>query len=422
MEPNFSVSDFDALLQKKNALNNFCFLSSNGFAAQKGLNLNRYNFLSAMGSMDEVKTNKNSLSALQLFLNKHKNKWVFGFLSYDVKNEIEKLASKNTDNLKFPAIHFFVPHIVFISQNNKVKIINQSNGDKLFPKYKTTKMYLPNSRAGIKLKSRFTKQQYVAGVNKIKKHIQRGNVYEVTFSQEFYCANTIINPFETFVKLCSTSPAPMSCFYKTNNNFLISSSPERFLCRHGNTIYSQPVKGTMPRGKTKKQDEALKNKLIASEKERAENAMIVDLVRNDLSRIAKKGSVNVNELFGVYTFSKVHQLISTISCKADKSVNFTDIMKATFPMGSMTGAPKISAMKLIDTFEKSKRGLFSGCVGYIAPNGDFDFNVVIRSILYNAEKKYVSVYAGGAITALSDAEKEYEESLLKAHALLDVLK
>ena len=428
-EQNFSTADFEKMLSEESKFNNFCFLNSNGFNKLDTLNLSRYNFLAGIDSMDEISlthdpysNERETLTTLQNFLNIHKSKWKFGFISYDAKNEIEKLPSGNFDGLQFPCIHFFVPHYVLLSQNEEVKVINQKNSEAENLQLSEIGLKLKQEqKKSVILKSRFSNQEYLKAVSQLKKHIQRGDIYEITFAQEFFNNNAEIFPFDTYIKLNTQTPAPMSCFYKSKQNYLISSSPERFLCKHGNKIYSQPIKGTIKRGNTKEEDEQLKNLLLNSEKERAENVMIVDLVRNDLSRIAKQGSVKVEELFGLYSFSKVHQLISTVSCELDETKNFTDIIRATFPMGSMTGAPKISAMQLIEQFEKTKRGLFSGCVGYIAPDGDFDFNVVIRSILYNAEKKYVSVQAGGAITSLSDAEEEFDESILKAKAMVEVL-
>lgn len=278
-----------------------------------------------------------------------------------------------------------------------------------------------NASASVALTPRFSNDDYKQAVEKLKEQLQQGNIYEVTFCQEFYNDSANINPFETYIKLNANTRAPMSCFYKKENQFIISSSPERFMCRRENKIYSQPIKGTAPRSSSREEDEWLKDNLQNSEKERAENMMIVDLVRNDLSRIAQPGTVDVNELLGVYTFKTVHQLISTVSCEVAPTISFSEIMRAAFPMGSMTGAPKISAMTLIDEHEKTNRGLFSGSVGYIDPAGDFDFNVIIRTILYNAKRNYVSVQTGGAITIQSDPDAEYEECMLKAKAMMDVL-
>ena len=224
------------------------------------------------------------------------------------------------------------------------------------------------------------------------------------------------------MRLNEISPTPFSCYYKQQDKYLISASPERFLKKVKDKIISQPIKGTIKRGLDKNEDSLLRDKLYNDPKERAENVMIVDLVRNDLSRTAKKGSVKVDELFGIYEFSQVFQMISTITSKVEDDTNIIDIIKNAFPMGSMTGAPKVRAMELIEEFEKSKRGLYSGSVGFITPNNDFDFNVIIRSILYNQSRNYVSFTVGGAITSLADPEKEHEECMLKAEAMITVLK
>jgi para-aminobenzoate synthetase component 1 len=204
--------------------------------------------------------------------------------------------------------------------------------------------------------------------------------------------------------------------------FLLSASPERFIKKVGKKIISQPIKGTARRGANEEEDKQIKHHLFNDPKERAENIMIVDLVRNDLSRTADKGSVIVEELCGIYTFPQVHQMISTVVSELREDVHFIEAIRQCFPMGSMTGAPKVRAMKLIEKYESTKRGLFSGAVGYITPEGDFDFNVVIRSILYNARNHYLSFMVGGAITMQAEAEKEYEECMLKAKAIMRVLK
>jgi len=252
-------------------------------------------------------------------------------------------------------------------------------------------------------------------------HIHRGDIYEANFCQEFYSENSTINPVEVYQHLNEISKPPFATFLKLKDKYLLSASPERYLKKDGNNMISQPIKGTEKRAKSKEEDANLISELEKNPKERAENIMIVDLVRNDLSRSAIKGSVKVEELCKVYTFEQVHQLVSTVSCKVKNNVHPVDIIKDTFPMGSMTGAPKISAMKIMEKLEETKRGLYSGAVGYFTPEGDFDFNVIIRSILYNSTEKYVSYSVGGAITAQSIPEKEYEECLLKAKAMKQVL-
>jgi len=354
-----------------------------------------------------------------------KNNWKVGFISYDYKNNIEQLTSNGIDDIGFPDEFFFTPQLIIeigesgleISYDSKV--YNETDLRILFADLdkRQKKNYQTNA---VVISPRITKEQYVRNVSKLKEHIKQGDVYEVNYCQEFFANQTEINPIDTYFKLNKKSPTPFSCFVKFNENYLLCASPERFINKIGNKICSQPIKGTIKRGATLEEDEQLKIQLQNDPKERSENIMIVDLVRNDLAKIASRNSVNVDELCKIYTFPQVHQMISTISAELKKEADFKQIIHALFPMGSMTGAPKIRAMELIEQYETSKRGLYSGTVGFIKPNGDFDFNVVIRSILYNSSSKNISYFVGGAITSLSVPEKEYEECLLKAKAMSDV--
>jgi para-aminobenzoate synthetase component 1 len=251
-------------------------------------------------------------------------------------------------------------------------------------------------------------------------YINKGDIYEANFCMEFF-AEGEINPISKFQRLNEISKPPFAVYFKNNKHFLLSASPERYLKKEGIKIISQPIKGTAKRFLDAKADEIAKQKLALDLKERSENIMITDLVRNDLSRTAQKGSVQVEELCGIYSFLQVHQMISTVTSLIDNQYSVIEVIKNSYPMGSMTGAPKISAMKIIEELEETKRGLYSGAVGYFTPNGDFDFNVVIRSILYNQENQYISFSVGSAITSLSVPENEYEECLLKANAMLNVL-
>ncbi len=354
------------------------------------------------------------------------NNWKIGFVSYDYKNSIEQLTSQGIDDIGFPEEFFFTPQLIIefseleleISYNNQVyneaaliHLLNNLNLQQLEDKQVTS----------IKILPRITKDEYLQHVSKLKEHIQQGDIYEVNYCQEFYAHQVQLNPTNTYFKLNKKSPTPFSCFVKFNDKYLLCASPERFMSKTGNKLISQPIKGTIKRGATIVEDEVLKQQLKNDPKERSENIMIVDLVRNDLAKIAQRNSVKVDELCEIYTFPQVHQMISTISAELKKEVDFKQIIHALFPMGSMTGAPKIRAMELIEHYETSKRGLYSGTVGFIKPNGDFDFNVVIRSILYNASSKNLSYFVGGAITSLSVPEKEYEECLLKAKAINEVL-
>ena len=352
--------------------------------------------------------------------------WKFGFISYDYKNNIESLSSTNFDGVRFPLEQFFTPEILFKIGRNSVEVLFQES---IYTKEKVVEIIneVESTSLGIKdfgaiqMKPRISKEKYLRHIKSLKQHIQKGNIYEVNYCQEYYSEDVVINPSDIYIKLNRKSPTPFSCFVKSNDKYLMSSSPERFLKKEGKKIISQPIKGTIKRGESDREDEELKETLFNDAKERSENIMIVDLVRNDLSKIGKKDSVVVDELCGIYTFPQVHQMISTVSGEIKSGIEFEDIINATFPMGSMTGAPKVRAMELIEEYEEMKRGLYSGTVGYIDCDGNFDLNVVIRSILYNQEDNYLSFIVGGAITNQSVPEKEYEECLLKAKAILEVL-
>jgi len=352
--------------------------------------------------------------------------WLFGYLTYDLKNDAEALKSNNFDALAFPDLYFFQPKKLFLIKGNQLETrylmaVDDELKNDLLEIEQANNLKKGKQENPIKIKLRTSKDDYFKKVNKVLAHIHRGDIYEANFCQEFYAENTKIEPLETYKKLNAISKPPFASFVKIKNKYVLSASPERYLKKENHKIISQPIKGTAKREKDIVLDNVLKYNLLADEKERSENIMIVDLVRNDLSQTAKKGSVKVEELCKVYSFDQVHQMISTVVSQVEKTVNPIDILKTTFPMGSMTGAPKISAMKIIETLEDAKRGLYSGAIGYITPDNNFDFNVVIRSILYNEAKHYVSYSVGGAITAKSEPLKEYEECLVKAKAMREVL-
>lgn len=352
--------------------------------------------------------------------------WIFGYLTYDLKNAIEDLQSTNFDGLNFPELFFFQPKKIFLIKDNVVEMHYLKMVDDEFETdlkdIAQWSTYNENFKSKkIEIKQRITKNQYLEKVKEILFHLQRGDIYEANFCQEFYAENTVINPLGIYEKLNAISTAPFATFFKNQKYYALSASPERYLKKLDTLVISQPIKGTALRSTDHVMDEQLKDHLKNDLKERSENIMIVDLVRNDLSQTAVKGSVKVEELCEVYTFEQVHQMISTITAVVNAETSPVSIVKTTFPMGSMTGAPKISAMKIIEDLEETKRGLYSGAIGYFSPTGDFDFNVVIRSILYNAQDQYVSFSAGSAITAKSNPLKEYEECLIKAKAMRKVL-
>ena len=388
-----------------------------------------YDVILAVGINKKISCNySNAFDKLKTF-QKNINDYIFGYLSYDLKNDLENLTSKNFDGLKFLDIYFFQPKKLFLIKNNSLELQyiksfeNEMENDLTEIKSEdissSTSSY--NNLNINQIKSRISKKKYTEKLNIILEHIHRGDIYEVNFCQEFYAENSRINPLKVYKKLNKISTPPFAVFLKIKDKYLLSASPERFVKKVGNKIISQPIKGTARRLPNKIEDEKIAEQLYHDPKERAENIMIVDLVRNDLSKTALKGSVKVEELCEVYSFKQVHQLISTVVSKVSDTTNSVEIIKSLFPMGSMTGAPKISAMEIIEQQEETKRGLFSGAVGYFSPNNDFDFNVVIRSVLYNETKKYTSLIVGSAITSQSKIENEYEECLVKAKAMKNAL-
>lgn len=396
------------------------FLDSNSYPQNKS----NYEFLLAVDSFTSIKTDfQNAFEDLNQYQQITKD-WLFGYLSYDLKNDTEGLQSQNFDGLSFPDLYFFQPKKLFLFKENQLEIhyLNMCD-DEIEEDFENIVNFQIDNLAtsnSIQIQQRIPKKIYLEKISKMLEYINNGDIYEANFCMEFF-AKCKINPIDKFQKLNAISKPPFAVFFKNNKHFLLSASPERYLKRDGELIVSQPIKGTSKRFSNSIEDEISKGNLSLDPKERSENIMITDLVRNDLSRTAQKGTVKVEELCGIYSFLQVHHMISTITSKIDSQFSSVDLLKSTFPMGSMTGAPKVSAMKIIEELEETKRGIYSGAIGYFKPNGDFDFNVVIRSILYNQEKEYVSFSVGSAITSLSVPENEYEECMLKANAMLNVL-
>lgn len=394
------------------------FLKSNGYQDE-------YSSIEAILAVDAANifesNYSNAFEKLELFKAKHTNKWMFGFLSYDLKNEIEPLSTSFSNPLDFSDITFFIPKTIIKFYKSSIEI-SADEPQKIFNAIlKSEEREHWETSENINIQKRFTKEEYLNAFDKMMHHIHRGDIYEVNLCQEFYAENISIDPLATYLKLNQISPTPFSNFVKLGDRFILSASPERFLAKRGSTLLSQPIKGTAPRGKSIEEDDLIIEQLRNNPKEIAENVMIVDLVRNDLTRSALPGTVSAERKLEVHSFKQVHQLISTITCTQNPEITDIETIKNTFPPGSMTGAPKISAMKLCDQYENSRRGVYSGALGYFNPNGDFDFNVVIRTILYNHKNSYLSFHTGGAITIDAVAENEYAECLLKASAILQTL-
>lgn len=418
----FTIQDQHSFIQKAQAWgasHDYCsYLTPNELPYLHG----PFPHLLAVGALStlETSTSKNIFSALEAY-HQLKKDWLFGYFSYDLKNEIEALSSNNPDSIGFAPMCFFQPEHILSFEQNSVTIHSTQPVNKVFDIIMEQEIVVDETTSPIPTTARVSREAYIEQVDKIKEDIINGEVYELNYCIEFLGNAPRLNPLVNFQKLNRLSPMPFATFQRYADRYVLCASPERFLKKHGTQLISQPIKGTAGRGTSITEDEQIKSRLFNSEKERAENMMIVDLVRNDLAKSALPGTVRVEELFGIYSYEKVHQMVSTVTAQAKPEISFVDIIKNAFPMGSMTGAPKVRAMELIEQYEVSRRGVYSGATGYITPNGDFDFNVVIRTLLYNQANGNLSFQVGSAITFDAVAEQEYEECLIKAKAILEML-
>lgn len=418
--------DFGAKFSKViSSRDNFVLLNSNNYL---GDSHGEYDLMAGVGIASEMLYDGDEFGRFKDFTSENRD-WQFCLLSYDLKNSIENLSSENFDGIDFPLIKVFKPEVLMLLKD---RLLTVYIAEETYPNSKFMaediihEINILNDdfieeRHDFEVHQRMSRHEYLTQFYKIKKHIAEGDIYEVNLCQEFYVNDYNCNPSQLYQRLCKFSPSPFSAFCRFGEKYIFSSSPERFLKKSANKILSQPMKGTSRRFDDQVLDQKAINELQSSDKERSENIMIVDLVRNDLSKSAVKGTVKVDELCGVYSFKHVHQMISTVSCVVEPNAHPVEIIKNCFPMGSMTGAPKIRAMQIIEDCEHTRRGIYSGAVGYMKPNGDFDFNVVIRSLIYNKSDRYLSIITGGAITSLSVGENEYDETMLKAEALIKVL-
>lgn len=451
-----------------------------------GLPFHSFDGLLAAGAVDTVQAAAgHALDDLRHFADRHQD-WLFGHLAYDLVKETEPFGGsrQGVNAVGFPDLFFFVPEVI-LELKGQVLLIGSLREDHavIFEEIMGMEVSSPgtdmspgieredgkNKRAmgsdgteevlsgreekrieeeggteargrqagsmkskdedgrirenkALVLQAAFSREEYLETIRTLQQHILRGDAYEINFCQEFFSQPAVIDPLATWASLSQASPNPFSAYYRLDDKYLLCASPERYLRREGNTLISQPIKGTAPRVPDDPgADAAAGAGLKASAKDRSENVMVVDLVRNDLSKICLPGSVHVSELFGIYGFPQVYQMTSTIEGELPPGIGFIEAIKATFPMGSMTGAPKKRVVQLIDRYERNARGLFSGALGYITPEGDFDFNVIIRSLFYNQTDQYLSYQVGSGITFYSDPEQEYEECLVKAEGIKKAL-
>lgn len=418
---SFAISDSKAfrikMLNWSSRFNIFCFLDNCNYA----FDTPAFEFILAVGCTHSLQLKSNDPGSLKKFSAQNKD-WLFGHLGYEALSQHPHTNSSD-EYIDFGPGFFFIPQHILSFNNNELTIETDENVQEIFNGIcKENDHISPGRNKKISLQQQITRDAFINNLVKIKQHILRGDCYELNYCQHFFAKDAMIDPLSVYHSLTQLSPNPFSAFYKLNHRYCLCASPERFIQRQGNRVTSQPIKGTSKRELSDAAaDEANRNYLLTSEKERSENVMIVDLVRNDLSKVCMEGSVKVTELFGLYSFPQVHQMISTVEGEVAPGTSWVDIVEACFPMGSMTGAPKKKVMELISRYEPFTRGLFSGSIGYVAPTGDFDFNVVIRSLFYDEIKKLISFKAGGGITFNSNVEEEYEESLLKVSAIMKVL-
>ncbi len=415
---NLKIEQIDKI---KNQLLNFSELfeicnlyDSNNLKAPLGYG--RFEVLAAFGCIHKIKGDFDEITS---YIHNCRQ-WIFGYIGYESS---KKFYTKEAMSDK--EVYFYLPKITASLMHGESTLVFENNGisDVEFEQYIKDFEIAPNL-LDIKKQTKFSfnhitsKADYLKNVENIKNNIIEGDYYELNYCQEFLHHGALKNPMTTYKAISQKSPTPFAAFIKNESYDILCTSLERFIFRNGEVLVTQPIKGTNKRIQGEENLRQL-SALGTNEKEIAENVMIVDLVRNDMAKICETGTIKVEELCATYPFALVNQMISTVSGRMKKNINFSDILRALFPMGSMTGAPKLEVMKNILQFEDTERGIYSGCLGYIQPNGNFDFNVIIRTLIGDKKRKIVSFHTGGAITYDSNAESEYEECLLKARGLFE---
>ncbi len=384
----------------------------------------RFKCLAGFGALDFITC---SIKELESYVNC--NDWYLGYFSYELKSELFSLRqNSNKATIDFQPLFFFRPRYLIKNEGNIASLgyddthDDEASAKEIIDKVRSVHIsYNQELTTGVKVRQKVNKSDYHKAVESIKKHILLGNIYEINYCMEFLAEGILNTPQFLFSKMMDLSPMPFSAFLKNDEHYVLCASPERYLKKNGNKVLSMPMKGTSARGNIDAGYVLERNVLQHSDKEQSENIMITDLVRNDLSRVAKPGTVEVDEICGIYPFPGVFQMVSTVSCELKKGIKWAEPIRCSFPMGSMTGAPKQKALELIDQFESGTRGLYSGAIGYITPERDFDFNVVIRTLFYNKESGKASFWVGSAITSQANADDEYNECLLKAGVIMRIL-
>ncbi len=418
-----SGMDFDNLGQ-------YSFIGLNPFITLKGRNNECY--------INGEKSKCSVFEKLRVLLKEYKctnntgipfKRGSIGYISYDLGLEFENIIVNSKEDLILPHFYFvFYDNLIIFDNKNGKKYISacgildsHENSitaiEKLIGKQKKLQ-YTDIKINKTEFTSNFTREEYIKSVSNVKEYIRSGDIYIANLTQRF-TATTDKSAYEIYSDLRRINPAPFASFMRFEDFDVISSSPERFIKIRNRQVETRPIKGTRPRGENALEDEKNKNELLNSDKDKAELLMIVDLERNDLSKVCKPHSVKVTELFQLEEYSTVFHLVSTVVGELKDDADSAECLKACFPGGSITGTPKIRAMEIIDELEGLKRSLYTGCIGYFAFDGNADFNIVIRTIIKKDNQVYFGV--GGGITWDSNEEAEYDETLDKARALMRVI-
>ena len=406
--------------------------------------LGRYSFISARPfKLLKYNSNEQPLERLRTELNRYQaqNKTelpfvggAVGYLSYDLSHSIEELPQTAKSDFELPDLYFglynwvlVVDHWqeeVYFASPDLDKTAEQKMKREVISEIQTTEkdnisQQLCSNIEYNDLESNFTRADYIAAIKQVQDYIAAGEIYQANLSQKF-TGRVNCSGYQLYKRLREISPAPFGSFLQFPRFEILSNSPERFIKVRNNRIETRPIKGTRPRGKTEKEDEQMRQELLASEKDKAELLMIVDLERNDLAKISKVGSVKVPELYQLEEYENVHHLVATIKAELKDNKDIVDLIKAVFPGGSITGAPKVRAMEIIDELEPNQRNIYTGAIGYLGFDGNLDLNIAIRTILKRGPK--ISFQVGGGITWDSDPVAEYKETLYKGEAIIKAVR
>lgn len=412
---DFFVSKAQAL-SWASKFDQYTFLDSNDYV--HGFGLEQFDWMLGVSKNENCDAfNHNP----QDILSSKQDELFFFHFNYDLKNVLEPcLNSNNPSVIDVNQVYIQNPEVILYSKDNQIYYINVLGQFSQEDRFDLLNGKLSKKEYHINIRANWAKKDYSKAFNQCMEYLEQGHIYEMNLCQEYSIEKFNVEPEQFFIDLNNQAKSPFASCMKVNNYYIFSASPERFIYNKDKHLVSQPIKGTRPRKWTKEEDNAQKKALLNSIKETSENKMIVDLVRNDLSLFAKKGSVRVDELCKIYSFPNVHQMISSVSCELENHSKIWNAILGAFPMGSMTGVPKMRCMEIIDELESFSRGSYSGTIGFSMP-GFIDSNVLIRSVFYNKSEDIARCVIGGAITIRSNMDEEFEECQVKINGIVKVL-